>query len=146
MSHPELEFFNNLSGRLEIELSGSTERIGDLENVRAESDARITSLSLTVEVFNRDSETFRALTPDELQSVAFRAPEITLQGESGDPVTHQAPNGEFFSVQDLLNAVGETERRTRDKTEWFGGVDMHHVFFEGLEQVDDNAWEICWGS
>jgi hypothetical protein len=146
MPHPELEFFNSLSGKLEIELTVPPEKIGNLDNLRATPKAKIKSLKLATELFNRETETARELTPDELQSVAFRAAQIKLRGEGGGAVTHQAPNGKFFTVQDMLNAVAETERQTRDKSEWIGGVDVHHVFFEGIHLGEDGIWEIYWGS
>lgn len=146
MSHPELEFFNGLAGKLQIELTVPPEKIGNLDNVRATPAARIKSLKLVAEVFNRDTKTFRDLTSAELQSVAFRASQINLRGEGGDAASHRAPNGEFFTVQDMLNAVAETERQTRDNSEWFDGVDVHHVFFEGIHQGADGVWEIYWGS
>ena len=148
MSHPELEFFNELSGKLEIELTSPTEQIGNLENVRATPDAQIVTLRLTAEVFNLETDTFRDLTADELHSVAFRGAQITLRGESGGMVTHEAPNAEFFTVQQLLNAVAETERQSRDQSEWLGGVDVHHVYFEGIhpDEDEDNVWAIYWGS
>ncbi|MEJ2125155.1 MAG: hypothetical protein P8Y67_13915 [Alphaproteobacteria bacterium] len=145
MSHPELEFFNKLSGRLEIELTVPTERIGNLSNVRTTPEAEIKSLRLVATVFNRNLGTFRELTLDELQSVAFLASQIALQGESGGVIMHEAPNGQCFTVQDLLNAVAETERQTRGKSTWFDGVDVHHIFFEGIHQ-GDGVWEIHWGS
>src|SRR5687768_9474417 len=85
-SHPELEFFNSLWGKLEIELTVPAEKIGNLENRRAPPKAEIKSLKLVAELFNRESETVRELTPQELQSVAFRAAQITLRGESGGAV------------------------------------------------------------
>jgi hypothetical protein len=145
-SHPELEFFNKLSGRLEIELTVPTEPIGNLSNVRATPEAEIKSLRLAATVFNHDLGTFRELTADELQSVALPKSQIALRGESGGVTIHGAPNGECFTVQDLLNAVAETERQTRGKSTWFGGVDVHHIFFEGIRQADDGVWEIDWGS
>jgi hypothetical protein len=146
MSHPELEFFNSLSGKLEIELTVPPEKIGNLDNVRATPEAKIKALKFAAELFNRESGTARELTPEELKSVAFRGSQITLRGEGGGAVTHQAPNGKFFTIQDMLNAVAETERQTRDKSEWFDGVDVHHVFFEGIHPGEDGVWEIYWGS
>ena len=32
------------------------------------------------------------------------------------------------------------------QSEWFDGVDVHHVFFEGIHQDSDGVWEIYWGS
>jgi hypothetical protein len=31
-------------------------------------------------------------------------------------------------------------------SEWFGGVDVHHVFFEGLHEDVDGVWVANWGS
>jgi hypothetical protein len=146
MSHPELEFFNSLSGKLEIELTEPPEKIGDLDNVRAKPEAKIKSLRLSAELFNRETETARELTPEEFQSVAFRASQITLRGEGGGVVKHLAPNGSVFTVQDLLKAVEETERQSRGASDWFDGVDVHHVYFEGIHLSEDGVWEIYWGS
>jgi hypothetical protein len=146
MSHPELGFFNSLCGKLEIELDVPAQPIGNLQNLRAAPAARVVRLALRAQVFNRDTKAFRALTPQELDAVAFRGSFIRLRSEGGDVVRHDAPNGSLFTVRELLQAVEETERRTRSRSEWLGGVDVHHVFFEGIEPGEDGVWEICWGS
>jgi hypothetical protein len=146
MAHPELEFFNSLSAILEIELTTPPEQIGNLLNERATPEARIQSIKLTPEVYNRDTETFRELTNEEIESIAFQGNQITLRGEGGGTVTHDAPNGRFFTVKELFDAVAETEKQSRHNTEWFGGVDVHHIFFEGIHHTDDDIWEIYWGS
>lgn len=130
MRHPELEFFNSLTGTLAIELTVPPKRIGNLYNFEASPDAQVKSLRLHAEVFNADARTFRDSTPEELDSVAFHEEHISLRSESGDIVTHDAPDGQFFTVRELLKAVEETEREIRGKPEWFGGVDVDHVFFE----------------
>ena len=40
-------------------------------------------------------------------------------------------------------ASGEPQQ---GNSEWFGGVDVHHVFFEGIHLADDGVWDIYWGS
>lgn len=146
MSHPELEFFNSLSGKLEIELTVPAEPVANLLNLRASPEARVARVELRAEIFNPDTEDFRPLTAEELETVAFRGSSIRLRSEGGEVVAHDAPNGSFFTVRDLLRAVEETERRTRDRSEWLGGIDVHHVFFEGIHPDGDDVWEICWGS
>ncbi len=143
---PELEFFNSLSGTLVIELTVPAEPGADTYNLRASPEAQISNLRLHTEVFTPDTDDFRDLTPDELDSVAFRGDQINLCGQSGEVVAHDAANGESFTVRELLHAVEETERRTRDRSEWLGGVDVHHCFFEGLHLADDGVWDIYWGS
>jgi hypothetical protein len=146
MAHPELKFFNSLSGKLEIELDTPAEPVANLLNLRAAPDARIVRVELRAEVYNPDTEEFRPLTPAELDSVAFRGRSIKLQSEDGEVVAHDAPSGSHFTVRELLRAVEETERRTRAHSEWLGGIDVHHVFFEGIEPGEDGVWEVCWGS
>ncbi len=144
---PELEFFNSLSGKLVIELDEPAKPVANLSNLRASPEARVVSLALRAELFNPDTEEFRPLTPDELDAVAFRGGSIRLRSEDGEEVvSHDAVNGSYFTVRELLRAVEETERRTRGRSEWLGGVDVHHVFFEGIELGEGGVWEICWGS
>ena len=61
-------------------------------------------------------------------------------------VSHNAPNGEFFTVRDLLHAVEETERQTRGQTQELGSSCWCHIFFEGIHLVADGVWDISWGS
>jgi hypothetical protein len=117
MRHPELEFFNSLSARLVIELTDDPQRIGKLDSVRATQAAEIKSLVLTANVFDRNSKEWRALTAEELKSIAFRGTKIVLRGEGNVSVAHECQNGEFFTVQELLAAVAETERQSRQMSE-----------------------------
>jgi hypothetical protein len=145
-SHPELEFFNGISATLEIEMSSPPENIGDTANQRALPTATIKSLALKAQVVEGDPPKGRELTGKELQGVAFQGATIQLRGEGGVTVTHQAANGQAFTVQELLKAVEDTERQSRPSSEWFGGVDMHHVYFEGIAEGEDGVWDIQWGS
>ena len=145
-AHPELEFFNSLSATLEIELTAPPEKIENTANLRAAPGAKISSVKLNAEVATGEPPAFRSLSPEELKSVAFRAARIQLRGAGGIPVEHQATNGVQFTVQDMLDAVEETERQTREKSEWFGGMDIHHIYFEGIHPASDGVWDIEWGS
>jgi hypothetical protein len=142
----ELEFFNSLSGNLDIELTVPAERIGNLLNMAAPPEARVKSVKLVPQVYEEDKGDFRDLTPEELDLVAYRNPKIKLRSEEGEAIEHKAPNGRYFTVRELIAAVEETERKTRDQTDWFGGVDVQHVFFEGIHESDDGVFDIYWGS
>jgi hypothetical protein len=147
MAPSDLEFFNSLSGHLDIQLSVPAQPFAPhLLNLQASPEAKIVTLKLTAEVYNTATETFRDLTADELNSVAFRGSEIRLRGDGDRVVSHKAPNGAFFTVRELLLAVEETERQTRNDSEWLGGVDVHHIFFEGIREEPDGTWFIRWGS
>ena len=52
-----------------------------------------------------------------------------------------------FTVSEVVKAVEKFERVDRPKSKWFGGIDCHHVFFEGLcPNAEKNAFCIRWGS
>ena len=139
-----LAFFNELSAKLSVELSNQPERIrAALTNEGAESSAVIVSLRLHASVF--ENRVFRELTEEELEVVVLEEPEIALRGLA-DVVTHPAPGGVHFTVRSLLDAIEVTERQTRARSKWFGGIDVHHVFFEGLDRGDDGVWQIIWAS
>lgn len=106
--------------------------------------ARVKSVKLRAEVFENND--VRPLTEEELNSIALRQPSVTLQNDSGKQVTHRASNGAHFTVRELLNAVEETERKLRAETEWLGGVDVHHIYFEGIEPIGPATFQILWGS
>ena len=142
-----LHFFNRLAGSLDITLSEPPQPISDrLANLKAPPTSRLEDVSLDMKVFSKDSG-FRELTETEWERVVLRSPTIRMRGENGDGVVeHRAPDGMAFTVRDLTAAIVETERQTRGATEWFGGIDVHHVFFEGIRLDDDGVWCIGWGS
>ena len=142
-----LAFFKSLSGHLDIELTEKPAPIIEgLYNLAAPPAAKVTSIALRLEVFERDKGEARPLTDEEWNRVVLRAPSIRIRGASEDVVEHQAPNGEWFTVREMAKAIEETERQTRGGSEWFDGIDVHHVFFEGIELEQDGAWLACWGS
>jgi len=81
-------------------------------------------------------------TSDELNRVAIKKPTIQVNG-----VGHQAPNGEHFTLADLIEVVIETERQTRADTDWMGDIDRHHIAFGGMRlNPDTNTYHINWDS
>ncbi len=144
-----LEFFNHLSGRLDVQLSEPPHQVSErIVNLVAPPTARLKNVKLRMEVFvhNGDAITFRELRAEEWNWVAIRAPRMRMRGWGKNVVEHIAPNSESFTVRDLTNAVEETERKTRGSSEWLDGIDVHHTFFEGIHLEEDGVWSIYWGS
>jgi hypothetical protein len=142
-----LAFFNGLSGRLHIELTEPAERATPrLENLIAPPHARTLSVRFKMTRF-LDGE-FQELTDDEWQRVVIHAPRIAMCSwmAKDTPVVHEARDGKAFTVRDLAACIAETERQGRDHSKWFGRVDVHHVFFEGISLEDEGIWVISWGS
>ena len=142
-----LAFFSRLAGRLEIELTEAPVRITpELANQVAPPTASLKSLSLRMEVF--EGRSFRALTEEEWSRVVLRFPRILMYSltKPESRIAHEAPDGNVFTVRDLARAVEATEREARRDSKWFGGVNVHHVFFEGIRADERGAWRIRWGS
>jgi hypothetical protein len=141
-----LRFFNALSGRLDIALSEPAQPISKgLQNLAASPSARVERVSLTMRVL--EDKELRNLTDEEWARVVLRTPVIRMSGNDGKRVVgHGAPNGATFTVRDLAAAIAETETQTRGETKWFGGIDVHHIYFEGLTLDKDGVWFIVWGS
>lgn len=142
-----LAFFNNLSGRLRIELDPPAAAfVPHMLNLAAAPGARITALRLEMNVL--EDVDVRPLTDDEWARVVIHAPRLRMVSCESENVetSHQPPDGAAFTVRDLARAIEETERRGRGESEWLGGIDVHHVYFEGIEEDDGGVWYVNWGS
>jgi hypothetical protein len=94
-----------------------------------------------------EDKELRSLTDEEWTRVVLRTPVIRMSGNDGKRVVeHGAPNRATFTVRDLAAAIAETETQTRGETKWFGGIDVHHIYIEGLTLDKDGVWFIRWGS
>ena len=51
-----------------------------------------------------------------------------------------------FTVRHMLEVIAEFEKLARPYTDWFGGMDLHHVFFEGFCLEGDHRFSLSWGS
>lgn len=143
MKGPGFAYFNAVTNTIYVQLSEDRE----LEDVGWNDHPQI--------YLNHNEELephFRDLTEEELDLVGLEVPVIyvrsyaCLDPGSSDAIQFTAPNGKHFTVQDLLDMVIECERQTRGKTHWFGGIDRHHVFFEGMSLREDGTWVTHWGS
>jgi hypothetical protein len=152
---PGFKLFNNLSGTTHIETSEEAQQIGNLLNLKSSPTATLLSVTWEPTVYqpDNDDDPFRDLTVSERDLVVFDSPAITLGCSisdycgDGETTEHQAPNGKNFTVRDMVKAVCENQQQTRGQTDWFGGIDVHHIYFEGLNQSEgSDVWTISWGS
>lgn len=145
LDRDNLDFFNKVSGKLEIQLSEAPERITpNLQNLKAPPAATIESIRLEASVWMPEVEKFRDLTEAELDLPVFESGPLSLRGE-GNAVTIDPPAHGVWRIRDLIAAIEVAERRSRADSDWFDGIDVHHVYFEGLTW-DGKAWQISWGS
>jgi hypothetical protein len=141
-----LRFFNRLSGQILVELTEPPDRISpSLENMKASPSAQLRSLTIEWEIL--EDAGFRQIAADEWTLPVIRAAKIRLRAYGCDAVIeHTAPDGSLFTVRDRANAVECTERKGRADTSWFDGIDVHHVFFDGIHQDADGIWHVRCGS
>ena len=152
------EFFNRVSGTISVETSEEPERIGQLYNLKSTPTAKLLDVTWEPNLYqpDNDDEPFRDLTDAEWEQVVFDCPKITLGCSISDycgaseTTEHQAPKGKNFTVRDMVKAVCENQKKTRGATDWFGGIDVHHIFFEGIRLPSvitaDSVGTISWGS
>nr|QBK86043.1 MAG: hypothetical protein LCMAC101_06380 [Marseillevirus LCMAC101] len=77
-----------------------------------------------------------------LDKICYDKSQITIKSNNVSKTFQQNPG---FTMRQLLNAVLEIEKISRSQTEWFEGVDAHHVWFEGLFE-NNGVYEVFWGS
>ena len=94
----------------------------------------------------------RELSDDELQSPGFHGSHMQLRADRdawGAEVTEKSYHSdkEYLTIQEVIANIIDFEMARRPKTNWFGGIDDHHVFFEGMiPNADGASFNICWGS
>lgn len=136
--------FNEVQWVLDLKVT-ETKQYGNLLNRFAPPEAKLVSISYTTPEWYKDHD-FIALTETELREIAFSGPLITFK--SAMTKSFNAPNNKSFTVKELIEAIVSFEKEDRlcSKSEWFGGIDVHHVFFEGLGKYKDGMYEVNWGS
>ena len=143
---------NSISCTLHIEMDRAPRQVPGLLNRFEEPGAKLLSCKMNhPAVFTGDD--LVDLTPDQLASVACDESEplpATVYLSSclvqGEDLEFLAANGVWFTVQEFMDAVGKLESTVRGKTGWFGSVDTHHVFYEGIMGSADDRYCIGWGS
>ena len=127
-------FNEKFTGHLQIKLSKAAVPVSQrVMNGKAIPSAKIISLKLNVEIFDEDK--FRKATQEELDEIIFDIAKITIRSLESLSTEHMAPNSKNFTVKDFFAAIEEHERVIRPKINWFGGVDIHHVCFEGIMEI-----------
>ena len=51
----------------------------------------------------------------------------------------------FFTIAEVVEKICEFEITDRPKSKWFGGIDAHHVFYEGMSK-GEKGYSIRYGS
>lgn len=116
-----------------------------LVNRFAHASARIASLRVVA----RNHHDGCPLSPAQLDEPVLRASTIDIGNGIAETRLRLPAGHTAFRVRDILAAIEELEWITRPQSEWFGGIDVHHIFFEGLKPAfvgASDCFEYRWGS
>ena len=98
--------------------------------------------------YDEQLDKFIELTPEYLNQPGFVGNTLNLQSWKGTTQQTYCNDKGFFTMAEVIDKIETFERfdRVDPKMEWFGGIDCHHIYFEGLHLIGDDAYCIYWGS
>ena len=151
------EYMNNLSFILNVATTNTSPQRGVLLNRFEEPDSRITGMHAgAVTLYDRNDEEMYEQTARDLSQAGFYGDKVTFfsqwvdrTGKVVDTTKRTYSNKKhYFTAEEMIDNIVKFERVDRPKSSWFGGVDCHHVFFDGLrpDKKLKGAYHICWGS
>lgn len=147
---------NNLYFVLNIKTSNTAPQRGMLMNRFEQPDSVIQGISHTpITKYNSSRQEHEELSANELKEPGFYGDTMTMKSvwkdDSGAVVaktkkTFKNTKG-FFTIKQVAANIVKFEIKDRPKTKWFGGIDAHHVFFEGLRPNSrGDTYSVFWGS
>lgn len=94
-----------------------------------------------------DENKLKIFTNDELNTLVIYHKdtiEFGYRGESGETRKTYRFSSNKVTIKEFVDAIIDFEKITRPSN---GGIDRHHIFFEGIEQMEkDGPYHIIWGS
>lgn len=142
---------------LDIETTNTAPPRGMLLNRFEEPDSRIKSINVReVTYYDESLGELVPYTKAELKKMpGYTADTMTFESvwrdmdtkEITDTTTKTFTQEGGFSCWDVIKCIEKFEKLDRPKTKWFGGIDCHHVFYEGIHfNKDKKTLGISWGS
>ena len=137
-----VDVLGNLAVTLDIKFHDKAARkpIGNLLNERVEGGATIKSIGwYPAHVHEPEKDSMRDYTEADGQRIVVKKTKYLTVIPDRPPGTmgriYRRDDG-VWRVCDVMCAILDTERRARPMTEWFGGIDSHHVMLDGVECTD----------
>ena len=146
--------FDALSWSIHIETSLPELRVEGSLNCFQHPEATVVGIEASPPVIYPDSDDHEHLltynyevSEDYLEQTGFNGNAICLKSPSDGSYHVYGSSSHSFSCKELIDVIVDFEQKERPKTNWLGGMDVHHVWFEGLCRVSNScAFFISWGS
>ncbi len=142
---------------LDIKTTKTAPQRGKLLNRFEESDSRIERINVSeVTYYDKVACEHVPYSIDELKNMpGYTADTMTFENvwrnmdtnEITGTTTKTFKKKGGFSCWDVIQKILAFEKIDRPKSKWFGGVDCHHIYYEGIAFNDDGkTLGIYWGS
>tara|TARA_B100000085_G_C18562441_1_gene520148 strand:+ start:663 stop:1214 length:552 start_codon:yes stop_codon:yes gene_type:complete len=173
ITHGVQDVMKNINFNLEIETTNTTPvPENGLMNRFEEPDSQIVSITHDdIRLYNNEKEDFDYLLEDDLNQPGYYGNEITFHQSYIDRKTKEIiadtkktyyNDKGLFTIKEMVDNIVDFEKLDRPSTKWFGGIDCHHTYYEGIFpnkekttiQLDSNddiyksvtSYYISWGS
>lgn len=148
------DLLNKVSFVLNISTTNTAPQRGMLLNRFEQPDSKIKAIRASPPTLYADNESHE-LSQADLRQPAFHGSVLTLysnwrdhRGATVDTTcrSFRSTKG-YFTVAEVVANIVAFEKIDRPKSLWFGGIDCHHVFFEGLHAAElPGTYGVSWGS
>lgn len=118
-----------------------------LLNLRADNNAKLVDIKVC-DICRWDDtlEDLIAYSEEQLNNlVIFDKNTIEFKDEDHSRKTYHFPTNRV-TIRQFVDAIVDFEKISRPKSEWFGGIDCHHIFYEGIYPDANGTYSIFWGS
>ena len=127
---------------IEFEDREALQPIGNLINVAAAPEAKIRSLGWDLEMDDDDPDDEERIPNDKyldhviLENCKFLCVNPYAAAYRDELRRVYSRRDRKWRVKDIMSVVLDVECYTRQHTDWFGGIDSHHIFCESVEITD----------
>ncbi len=120
-----------------------------LVNLQADKNAKLLDIKATfvTRFDHRRQEHIEYSAEQQNTLIIYDKDSIEFKGRKGLKKTYHFPSNRV-SMKQFIDAIVDFEKFDRPTYQWSGGIDCHHIFYEGCSNdgAEDGAYFISWGS